>query len=138
MKPRLTVVLDLRRAAEDAAKREVGRLERERAALVAARMAHELELAVAAGLPVIPALREQLASYTLAMRQTIRDDEARIAAQDGLIGAARDALATAHREVKAIEAIRARDARVHARRLARAEGRANDEHAGRMRLEAKA
>jgi len=86
--------------------------------------------------PVPMALREQFAGFRQAMLHAIAQGETRLAAHDGTIATARDALAAAHREVKAIEAIRARDARAEAHRQLRREGRANDEHAARTRLEA--
>lgn len=136
MKPRLTVVLDLRRAAEDAAKRDVGRLELERADLVAQRDQHTRLLHAASEAPIAPVMREQLAAYLAGMRHAIADDSVRIAAQDGKIAAARGVLAQAHRDVKAIEAIRARDAAAAAKRERQHEARANDEHAARIRMEA--
>lgn len=136
MKQRLGIVLDLRRAAEDAAKREVGRLERERTALVAALDEQRQRLANAMAATVPLAMREQLAGFRQAMLVTINGATAALSAHDALIAAARDALASAHREVKAIEAIRTRDAHAEARRQLRREGRANDEHAARTRLEA--
>ena len=136
MKPRLTVVLDLRRAAEDAAKRDVGRLEQERADLVAQRDEHTRLVHVASETPITSMMREQLATYLAGMRHTIADDTFRIAAQDGKIAAARGILAQAHRDVKAIEAIRARDAATAAKRERQHEARANDEHAARIRMEA--
>lgn len=136
MKPRLTVVLDLRRAAEDAAKREVGRLERERLALAERLAADRLRLDDGSSGAVPLQLREQFAGFRRAMLAVIAADQARLAAHDKVIDGARDVLATAHREVKAIEAIRARDAKAEALRQLRREGRANDEHAARARLEA--
>lgn len=136
MKPRLTVVLDLRRAAEDAAKREVGRLERERVPLAERLAADRLRLADGSAGPVPIDLREQYAAFRRAMLATIAEDESRLTAHDQVIDVARQALAAAHREVKAIEAIRSRDAQAEARRQLRREGRANDEHAARARLEA--
>lgn len=135
MKLRLTTVLDLRLAAEDAARREVGRLERERAELSAVRSEHERELHGAGNANVPTGMREVLAAYILAMRSAIADDDIRLAEQDGRIASARAALADAHRAVKAIEAIRARDAQQALRLAARREGRANDEHAARIRME---
>lgn len=136
MKPRLTVVLDLRRAAEDVAKREVGRLERERLALAERLAADRLRLADGSAGPVPLELREQFAGFRRAMLAAIAADQARLAAHDKIIDGARVALAAAHRDVKAIEAIRARDAKAEAVRQLRREGRANDEHAARARLEA--
>jgi flagellar export protein FliJ len=136
MKPRLTVVLDLRRAAEDAAKRDVGRLETERAELVAQRDQHSRLLQLAGDTPIAPTMREQLAAYLTSMRHAIADDTVRIAGQDAKIATARDILANAHREVKAIEAIRARDAASAMKRERQLEARANDEHAARIRMEA--
>lgn len=135
MKQRLGTVLDLRRAAEDAARREVGRLERERAELAGARAARERALAEAGRAGVPAGMRELLAAYVLAMRRALAEDDLQLAAQDGRIAAARAALAQAHRDVKAIEAIRARDAGQAARLAARREARANDEHAARIRME---
>ena len=135
MKPRLTVVLDLRLAVLDAAKREVGRLEQQRTALAAAVEHERRRLAEAAGEAVPLHLREQFASFRQAMLRLIAEATDRLAAHDLIIASARDVLATAHREVKAIEAIRARDARAEARRQLRREGRATDEHAARARLE---
>lgn len=136
MKPRLSVVLDLRRAAEDAARREVGRLERERLALAERLEADRSRLAEGSSGAVPLELREQFAAFRRTMQAHIAADQARLAAHDQVIEAARDVLAAAHREVKAIEAIRARDAKAEARRQLRREGRANDEHAARARLEA--
>jgi len=136
MKPRLTAVLELRRAAEDAARREVGRLERERLPLAANLAGLRDRLAESESGAVPPALREQFATFRRAMLAAIAGAEEALAGHDDVIGAARDALAAAHREVRAIEAIRARDAATAARRALRREGRANDEHAARMRLEA--
>jgi flagellar export protein FliJ len=136
MKPRLTVVLDLRRAAEDAAKREVGRLERERLPLAERLEADRTRLAAGSAGDVPLDMREQFAAFRRAMLGAIAADQARLAAHDKVIDAARDVLAAAHREVKAIEAIRARDAKAEGRRQLRREGRANDEHAARARLEA--
>ncbi len=136
MKPRLGVVLELRRSAEDEVRREVGRLERERLGLIAERDGHRAALQAAADGGAVPALREVLASYLVGMRNRILDDEARIATHDGIIVQARDRLALAHRDVKAIEAIRARDARADKLREQRREARDNDAFAGRMRQEA--
>jgi flagellar export protein FliJ len=135
MKPRLTVVLDLRRSVEDGARRELGRLERERADLVAVRDRHEAGLLAAAAAGAMVSLREQLAAFCSATRAAIAAQDARITAQDRTIEAARNALAAAHRDVKAIEAIQARDARIAAQAQLRREARANDEHAARSRLE---
>lgn len=136
MKPRLTVVLDLRRAAEDTAKREVGRLERERLPLAERLEADRLRLAAGSTGEVPLDLREQFAAFRRAMLGAIAADQARLAAHDKIIDGARAVLAAAHRDVKAIEAIRARDAKAEAVRQLRREGRANDEHAARARLEA--
>jgi flagellar export protein FliJ len=136
MKPRLGVVLDLRRAAEDAAKREVGRLERERLPFAERLEADRARLAEGSTGQVPLDLREQFAAFRRAMLGAIATDQARLAAHDKVIDAAREVLATAHREVKAIEAIRARDARAEVQRQLRREGRATDEHAARTRLEA--
>ncbi len=88
--------------------------------------------------PIAPTMREQLADYLLSLRHAIADDALRIAAQDGKIATARGMLAQAHREVKAIEAIRARDAATAAKRERQRETRANDEHAARIRMETQA
>ncbi len=136
MKPRLTVVLELRRAAEDAAKREVGRLERERLLLAEALQHNHDRLDEAQSAAVPLQLREQFSGFRRAMLTVIAEGEGRLDEHDQIIGAARDALGVAHREVKAIEAIRARDAQAEARRQLRREGRANDEHAARTRQEA--
>ncbi|HAT09142.1 MAG TPA: hypothetical protein DCS97_00760 [Planctomycetes bacterium] len=135
MKPRLGVVLELRRSVEDTARRDLGRLERERAEMVAVRERHEAGMLAAAAAGAMVHLREQLAAYCSATRAAIAAQEARLAAQDRAIEAARNALASAHREVKAIEAIQARDARIAAQVQLRREARANDEHATRSRLE---
>ena len=134
MKPRLTVVLELRQAVETGAKRELGRLERERAGLHDQLGALHRRLVDASAAPVPMALREQLSTFRLAMRHAIAEQGARLAAHDHLIDGARVALAAAHREVKAIEAIRSRDVRTEAARQARREGRSNDEFAARVRL----
>ena len=136
MKPRLTVVLELRQSVEDAAKREVGRLERERLTLAEQLARDHQRLADGSTGPVPLQLREQFAGFRRAMLGVIAVDQARLDEHDQIIAAARDVLATAHREVRAIEAIRARDAQAEARRQLRREGRANDEHAARQRLEA--
>lgn len=138
MKARLGIVLEIRQAAESAAKREVGKLERERAELTTRRAARLRELEGAGAAQVVPALREQLAAYIGSLRRALVEDAARIAAHDKLIDAARGVLAQAHRDVKAIEAIRARDAAAAAKRMERHEARANDEHAARIRMEAMA
>lgn len=135
MKPRLGIVLELRQSTEDAAKREVGRLERERAELVDLRHAHQHGLDGACQAPIHPALREQLSCFIASMRGAIAAVDARILAHDAKIDTARAALAKAHREVKAIEAIRARDARAATRIQLRHEARGNDEHAARIRME---
>lgn len=135
MKPRLTAVLDLRRHIEDDAKREVGRLERERQAMIVERDRHSASLEAAAAGGAAPAMRDLLESYINAMRRHIADNSARITAHDVVISQARDRLAQAHREVKAIEAIRARDAKAELLLWQRREARANDEHAGRKRQE---
>lgn len=134
MKPRLATVLSLRRAAEDAVRREIGRLERERAAAVAIRARIAADLSAAAASPVAIGLREQLASFADAMRALLHDADAALAAQDGRIDAARTALAAAHREVRAIEALQQRDAAAAAERQRRRMRRDEDEHAARLRL----
>lgn len=136
MKLRLSAVLDLRLAAEEAAKRELGRLERERSELVVRRGSHIADIEQAGRSPVPARMREVLSAFILAARRAVAELDGRIAEQDGRIAAARSALAQAHREVKAIEAIRARDAAQAARIALRREARANDEHAARIRMEA--
>lgn len=131
MKPRLQAVLGLRRSREDEAKRALGALEHERAAIIAQRTALEAALGQAASAPVPPALREQLSAYAAATRSAAADCDRRTAECDGRITAARDALAAAHRDVRAIEAIQARDRTAAARTALRREGRDNDEFAAR-------
>jgi flagellar export protein FliJ len=135
MKPRFTILLELRRAAEDAAKQALGRLETARAAIVAERDAlrNSLESADA---PPLPALRMQLAAWASATRSAVAEAERRIAEADAAIADARGELLRTHREVRAVEAIRERDAQAAGRLAARREGRANDAFAAARHREA--
>ena len=135
MKARLHTVLELRQRNEAEAKRVVGVLERERSDLVAMRAAIERDLDQAASAAVPPALREQLATFATACRAAAVACDQRTAACDGRINTARSLLATAHREVRAIEALQARDRSAAARTASRREGRENDAFAARRHQE---
>lgn len=135
MKTRFTILLELRRAAEDAAKQALGRLETVRAAIVAERDALILALESAEA-PPVPALRLQLAAWASATRSAIAEAERRIGEADAAIADARNELLRAHRDVRAVEAIRERDALAARRVAARREGRANDAFAAARHREA--
>lgn len=135
MKPRLQTVLEIRQHNEAEAKRVLGVLERERAGILAMRSAIERDLLEAASAGVSPGLREQLATFATACRAAAVACDQRTAACDGRINAARSLLGQAHREVRAIEALQARDRTAAARTAARREGRENDEFAARRRQE---
>ncbi|MCX8040097.1 MAG: flagellar FliJ family protein [Planctomycetota bacterium] len=126
---RFAAVLEVRRQAVDQARRALAALERQRAALVEELARQRAALAEAESAPVPPPWREQLARFAQAMRAQLQQGEARLAELERRIDGARDQLAQAMRELKAIEAVRARDARAAARRAARAEQRLYDERA---------
>lgn len=134
--PRLHLVREIRQRAEDDAKRALGLLERERGAIVAERGAIERGLVEASTASVPAAMREQLASFAAASRAAAADCDRRLAEQDGRIAGARDAVAEAHRGVRAIAALQDRDRAAALLGERRREGRANDEFAARRRLEA--
>lgn len=131
MRPRLQLVLELRRGAEDAARRALGERERERAAIISERAVLEHGLAEAANAPVAFILREQLSAYAAAARAAAFSCDQRLAEQDKRIDEARNVVAEAHRGVRAIEALQERDRAAAARRERRHEGRGNDAFAAR-------
>jgi flagellar FliJ protein len=135
MKPRLHAVLGIRQHNEAEARRVLGVLERERADILAMRSAIGRDLDEAASANVRPELREQLAAFATACRAAAVACDQRTAACDGRINTARSLLANAHREVRAIEALQARDRASAARSASRREGRENDEFAARRHQE---
>jgi flagellar export protein FliJ len=127
---RFAIVLDLRRQAEDAVKRELGALEGERAGLVAELDGLHRDLAGAQH-DVPPQLREQLSAFGARMRHAIAGCTGRISGAEARIGECRGRLAAAHREVRAIEALIARERAEAGLRARRREGRDTDEFAAR-------
>ena len=125
---RFTAVHTLYVQQEDAAKIELGRRERRRVDLLAARAAIAARQ-VSAAREVTPQQHEQYLAYHRAQQVLLTQHDAALAAQDIAIGEARDALAEAHRRLATITKLRERDAHADAKRDERREQRRNDDRA---------
>ena len=111
---------------EEAAKIELGRRERRRVDMLAARAAIAArQLSAAHG--VAPEQHEQYLAYHRAQQTLLIQHDAALAAQDVAIAEARDALANAHRQLTTIVKLRERDRHADVKRDERREQRRNDD-----------
>ncbi|MCK6487661.1 MAG: flagellar FliJ family protein [Planctomycetes bacterium] len=133
--PRFATVHELYLREEDEARKEVGRLERRRAELVAAGEALFAErLAVAAATGPAPAERQQLLAWWSAVELRLAALGGELQTADKAIAAAREALIAAHRRTAAIAKVRELDAERERRAEDRREQRRNDDFAALRRL----
>lgn len=125
---RFTAVHTLYVQQEDAAKIELGRRERRRVDMLAARAAIAARQ-VAAAHGVAPEQHEQYLAYHRAQQTLLIQHDAALAAQDVAITEAREALAEAHRRLATIGKLRERDRHADVKRDERREQRRNDDRA---------
>ena len=125
---RFTAVHTLYAQQEDAAKIELGRRERRRVDLVAARAAIAARQANAAR-DVTPQQHELYLAYHRAQQLLLIQHDVAVASQDVAIAEARDALADAHRRLATITKLRERDSHADAKRDERREQRRSDDRA---------
>lgn len=125
---RFTSVHTLYVQQEDTAKIELGRRERRRVDMLAARTAIATRQ-LAAARDVTPQQHEQYLAYHRAQQMLLTQHDTALAAQDVAIAEARDALADAHRRLATIIKLRERDSLMDAKRAERREQRRNDDRA---------
>lgn len=125
---RFTAVHTLYVQQEDTAKIELGRRERRRVDMLAARAAIATRQ-LAAAQDVSPQQHEQYLAYHRSQQLLLIQHDAALAAQDVAIAEARDVLANAHRQLTSIVKLRERDRHADAKRDERREQRRNDDRA---------
>jgi flagellar export protein FliJ len=130
---RFRTVHELYERQEEDARREVGRLERHRAELVASGVALEAERLAAAAATGFDQ-RLQLLAWWQAVEARLAALAGEVAAAERAIAAAREALIAAHRRTAAIAKVRELDRERERRAADRREQRRNDDFAALRRL----
>jgi flagellar export protein FliJ len=125
---RFTAVHTLYLQQEEAAKIELGRRERRRSEMLAARAVIAARLQAAAA-NVTPQLHEQYLAYFRAQQLVLAQHDAALATQDAAINDARTLLAQVHQQRTSIAKLRERDRLDERKRDERREQRRNDDRA---------
>lgn len=125
---RFTAVHTLYLQQEDAAKIELGKRERRRSEMLAARASIAARLLTAAN-NVGPELHEQYLAYYRAQQAVLAQHDAALAAQDKAISEARTVLQLAHQQRTSIAKLRERDRLEDFKRDEKREQRRNDDRA---------
>ncbi len=130
---RFTAVHTLYLQQEDAAKIELGKRERRRGEMLAARETIATRLLTAAN-NVGPELHEQYLAYYRAQQVVLTQHDAALAAQDKAISEARSILNLAHQQRTSIAKLRERDRVEDLKRDEKREQRRNDDRAALLRI----